>query len=243
MITPILILSLIFLLIAFIVTEKNAKYLLSGYNTMSEEERQNIDIKSYIHYFRNFHIFLGISLLITSLILFNFINPDWSIIFIGTYPILAYTFFIWKGNRFVKAKNKKQKMMTYISIFVMLSIFIFIVFNLVTVLKDNEIIFNGSKIEITGEYGTEINSAEIKSVELVNEVPEIISKTNGFSLAVIKKGIFKTKDQKKVKLLINSQNTPIILLTTTDNQQIYYSSKEKSNEEIYNELSRKTSTK
>ena len=37
MITPILILSSIFIIIAFIVNENNAKYLLSGYNTMSEE--------------------------------------------------------------------------------------------------------------------------------------------------------------------------------------------------------------
>ena len=67
--TPILILSSIFIAIAFIVNENNAKYLLSGYNTMSEEERMKFDIKSYIPFFRNFHIFLGISLLIISLIL------------------------------------------------------------------------------------------------------------------------------------------------------------------------------
>lgn len=243
MITPILILSSIFILIAFIVNEKNAQYLLSGYNTMSQEERQNIDIKSYIHYFRNFHLFLGISLLIISLFLFYIINPDWSMIFIGTYPIIAYTYFIWKGNHFLKTKNKKQKIMISVSICIMLTLFIFIVFNLETVLKNNEIIFNDNKIEITGEYGTEINRKEIKSIELIDKVPEIVSKTNGFSLATIKKGDFKTKDKKKVKLLINSQNSPIILLTTTDNQQIYYSSKDKSNKEIFNKLSREISEK
>lgn len=243
MITPILILSSIFILIAFIVTEKNAKYLLSGYNTMSEEDRQNIDIKSYIHYFRNFHLFLGISLLIISLVLFYFINPDWSILFIGTYPIMAYTFFIWRGNRYVKTKNKKQKIMTAVSIFIMLTLFLYIVFDLVTTLKNNEIVFTDNKIEITGEYGTKINTTEIKSIELVDQLPEIASKTNGFSLATIKKGDFKTKDKKNVKLFINSQKTPIILIKATNNQQIYYSSKEKSNEEIFNELSRKIAKK
>ena len=81
MIVPILILSAIFIAIAFFVNENNAKYLLSGYNTMSEVERQNFDIKSYIPYFRNFHIFLGVTLVIISLILLYFVNSDWSGIF------------------------------------------------------------------------------------------------------------------------------------------------------------------
>ncbi|WP_041252056.1 DUF3784 domain-containing protein [Flavobacterium indicum] len=73
MIFAITFLSLIFLGLAFLVTENNAKYLLSGYNTMSEEERQKFDIKSYIAYIKNFHIFLGISIFIIGSILYYFI--------------------------------------------------------------------------------------------------------------------------------------------------------------------------
>ncbi|HBK84391.1 MAG TPA: hypothetical protein DDZ41_12505, partial [Flavobacterium sp.] len=51
MIITITLLSLVFIGIAFLVTENNAKYLLSGFNTMSEDERQKFDIKSYIAYF------------------------------------------------------------------------------------------------------------------------------------------------------------------------------------------------
>jgi hypothetical protein len=43
---------------------------------MSEQERQKFDIKSYIAYFKKFHIFLGISLFIIGSILYYFINPD-----------------------------------------------------------------------------------------------------------------------------------------------------------------------
>lgn len=53
--------SAFFLCMAFVVTAKNAKYMLSGYNTMSNEERKNVDLKGLISYFRNFFIFLGIS--------------------------------------------------------------------------------------------------------------------------------------------------------------------------------------
>lgn len=99
--------SLVFIGIAFLVTENNAKYLLSGFNTMSEDERQKFDIKSYIAYFKNFHILLGISIFITGLILYYFISPDCSGIFIATYPILTYIYFIWKRDQFSKIKDKK----------------------------------------------------------------------------------------------------------------------------------------
>ena len=239
MIVPILILSTIFIAIAFFVNENNAKYLLSGYNTMSEVERQNFDIKSYIPYFRNFHIFLGVTLLIISLILLYFVNSDWSGIFLGTYPILAYVFFIWKSDQFTKNKSRKQKVTTYAAMSVLFLLFLVIIYEFKSSLKDNEILFDSKKIEITGAYGIEIKIGDLKSIELIKKLPEISSKTNGFALETIKKLNYRTEKDEKLKLLINSKKTPIILFITNDNQKIYYSSKDKSNEEIYNEVKRK----
>ena len=237
MIVPILILSAIFIAIAFIINENNAKYLLSGYNTMSEVERQNFDIKSYIPYFRNFHIFLGVTLLIISLILLYFVNSDWSGIFLGTYPLLAYMYFIWKGMRF--SRNKTQKTITYFVIFGLFLLLLFIVFDFKNTLKDNQIKFKNNRVEIAGEYGTELSLKDIKSISLVEKTPEITRKINGFALETIKKGVFKTTSGEKIKLLINSSKTPLILIITKDNQKIYYSSKDKNNDEIYKELKSK----
>lgn len=237
MITPILILSSIFIAIAFIVNENNAKYLLSGYNTMSEEEKMKFDIKSYIPFFRNFHIFLGLSLLIISLILLYFVNPNWSGIFLVAYPLLAYMYFIWKGIRF--SRNKAQKRVTYFVIFGLFLLLLFIVFDFKNTLKDNQIKFKNNKVEIAGEYGTELSLKDIKSISLVEKTPEITRKINGFALETIKKGFFKTRSGEKIKLLINSSKTPLILIITKDNQKIYYSSKDKNNDEIYKELKSK----
>ena len=239
MIIAILILTTLFIALAFAVTENNAKYLLSGYNTMSEVERQNYDIKSYIPYFRKFHLFLGISLLIISLILFYCVNSDWSGLFLGSYPILAYVFFIWKSDQFTINKSKKQIVTRYISMSVMFLLFIIIIYAFNSSLKDNEIIVTDQKIEITGQYGLEINFGDLKSMNLVDKLPEIKSKKNGFALETIKKGIFKIANGEKVKLLINSNKSPIILFIYNDNQKIYYSSKEKSNIEIFSTINKK----
>lgn len=109
MIIAIVIISVVFIGVGFIVTEDNAKYILSGYNTMSEEERQKINIRKYILFFRKFHIFLGLSSLVVGLILYYFVDSDWGGIFIGIYPIVAYAYLIWKGGQFSTEVNTKKK--------------------------------------------------------------------------------------------------------------------------------------
>lgn len=237
MVVPTLLLSSIFIAVAFIVNKNNAKYLLSGYNTMSKEERITFDIKSYISFFRKFHIFLGLSLLFVSLIIFYFVNSDWSGIFIVLYPLMAYVFFIWKGKRF--STNKNQKNLVNLTIIALLSIIAFIVINFYNTLKDNQITIKNNVVYIAGEYGTEININDIKSVQLVKQPPQIAKRINGFALEKIKKGFFKTVAGEKVKLLINSSTKALILISTKDNQKIYYSSKSKDNNEIYKELKSK----
>jgi hypothetical protein len=74
------------------------------------KKRQKFDIKSYIAYFKN-STSLGISLFIIGSILYYFINPDWSGIFMGTYPILAYVYFIWKS--IFKINDRKQNRKNY----------------------------------------------------------------------------------------------------------------------------------
>lgn len=51
-----ILLAFIFIGIGFLISEKNAKYLLSGYNTMSEEDKKNFNLTEYLKFFRKFHI-------------------------------------------------------------------------------------------------------------------------------------------------------------------------------------------
>jgi len=51
---PVVFVSVLFWVIAHFLTKENAKYLLSGYNTMSEEERKKFDIEQYLILFKKF---------------------------------------------------------------------------------------------------------------------------------------------------------------------------------------------
>ena len=99
MIIAIIGVSLLLTAIGFIVTEKNAKYLLAGYNTMSNEDRAKIDLKSYLRSFKRFHIFLGVSLLTVGIILALYISENAAAIFLAIYPVAAYLYFLWKTSK------------------------------------------------------------------------------------------------------------------------------------------------
>ena len=91
--------SLLFIAIGLAVTEKSAKYLLAGYNTMSKEDRDKLSLKSYLPLFRRFHIYLGVSLLSIGLILILLTNESVAGVFLGVYPVLAYIYFIGSSNK------------------------------------------------------------------------------------------------------------------------------------------------
>ena len=92
-------LSLVFVAIGFIVTESNAKYLLSGYNSMSEEDRKKVDLHSYLQKFKKFHVGLGLSFLIIGSAILYGIGQHAVGIFIVGYPILAYLYFFWRTTQ------------------------------------------------------------------------------------------------------------------------------------------------
>ncbi len=108
MIVPVVVLSLIFLLVGFMVNEKNAPYMLSGYNRLSKEEQQDFDLPSFIRYFRCFHVFLSLSTAGCCWLLYFFEFYQWSKILLVLYPLLAYAFLIWKSNKFYKSQRNKH---------------------------------------------------------------------------------------------------------------------------------------
>ncbi len=129
MLFPIVLLSVIFIAIGFIVTENNAKYLLSGYNAMSEEERKKVNIKAFIPYFRKFHIFLGISFFVFGIALDYFVGKTATNAFIGLYPIVAYIYFIITSTKYSEQGMSKWDKIGIIGLFVLLAFLVVGIFS------------------------------------------------------------------------------------------------------------------
>lgn len=229
MIIPAILLSVVFISMGFLVTKNNARYILSGYNTMSEEQRSLVDIDSYLNFFKKFHLFLGISFFIL-VIGTSLFNENMAAIFLGVYPLLAYCFFIVKGsNYFTNVKNSRIWTKIVVGILLLTTCGVgYLFFN---GFKNNEILLEGSNLEITGMYGEKISRDKILNVKLVEELPEIVMKSNGFGADDFRKGYFKTKDRKTVKLFVNKKEKQILLLNTVEGD-IYFSSIEEAPENL-----------
>jgi len=225
--------GLLFITMAFLVTENNATYLLSGYNTMSEAERKKVDIKAYIPYFKKFHLFLGISFISLGLLLHYAIGEIASGIFIGVYPILAYLYFMRESNKYWKGSSNKWNK---ISIYVLVAVLILIVGLLAMGFKENQLTITANKVQFQGSYGETLDPTEIKSIALLDKLPKITSKSNGFAIGSIKKGYFKTSAGEKVKLILNSDSKTYLLFTKVNGEKIYFSAKQKPIIEVYNDL-------
>ncbi|MGV3588702.1 MAG: DUF3784 domain-containing protein [Adhaeribacter sp.] len=225
--------SILFVAIGFIVTENNAKYLLSGYNTMREEEQKKVNIKAFIPYFRKFHVFLGVSFLVFGLILNYLIDENAGGIFLAVYPILAYIYFIGTSSKYSNGLNTKRNK---IGIYILIGTLVFVMGLLGFGLKEDKLYFNPTAIEFSGSYGETLTPSEIQSIELVNQLPKIIFKTNGFALGKVNKGYFKTETGEIVKLILNADHKPYMLVTKSDGKKIYFSAKQASNTNLLEEM-------
>lgn len=97
-----IIICVLFIALAFILTENNAKYLLAGYNTMSPKERKKVDIKGLIAYFKRFFIFLGVLLMIVGLTAGYYLSEKNTALIFSFYIIIACIYLVISSQKFYK---------------------------------------------------------------------------------------------------------------------------------------------
>jgi Domain of unknown function (DUF3784) len=115
--------AILFFSLGYFVTIDNAKYILAGYNTMTDDERKKVDIQAYIPYFKKFHIFLGLSFLIIGVSLIYLMSENVAGIFMGIYPILAYMYFILSARKYTTGISK---IWNYVAIWVLIIVLLFL---------------------------------------------------------------------------------------------------------------------
>ncbi|HFB99855.1 MAG TPA: DUF3784 domain-containing protein [Phaeodactylibacter sp.] len=228
-------LSILFIALGIGVTEKNAKHIISGYQYMDEVDKKNMDIS----FFKKFHIFLGVSLAAIGLILFFYVKNDMAWVFAAVYPIGAYIYLAWKSSRSNSSYAKRHK----IGFYILLASLIFVIGLFFSGYRANKLSYDFDKIKISGSYGETFSTSDVKNIQLINELPPIDYKVNGFALSTVKKGYFKItnieKDSDKretAKLILNTMTTPLILFEKKSGEKIYFSAKEKSNEDIFEDM-------
>lgn len=121
MILLLILIAIILFATGYIITPNNADNLLSGYNTLSQEDKNKVDIIAYSKFFKKFHKILAITLFLIGL-LFYLLN--WSIFLKGhliIFPLLTYAVFFLKSQfYFEKVSKPWRKIATYFVVIILL---------------------------------------------------------------------------------------------------------------------------
>lgn len=192
--------------------------LLSNYKSFTEEEKVSPEFKTYLKRVRN--IMIGAAVIIVAGQFLNMLT-DSGIFFIisillmciGLAPALFYC-------QAKVSKRMHRKSLIYAGSFLIISLVI-LGGLLIPSLYGGNVSYENDTLRISGIYGAELKKDEIKSITKVNAIPQVNLRTNGFGLGYIRKGFFRTVDDKTVHFILASNNLPALHISTINGENIY----------------------
>ncbi|WP_404461463.1 DUF3784 domain-containing protein [Sutcliffiella horikoshii] len=203
---------LIFLLIGWAIVKKEAYGLISSFRSRPKEEQEELIQNGYPQKTGKLLIGTAIVLLIMLPLLFTSF-PYAMEVQIGVMVVLLLGGFIYLSKYEVQKKRKKSYIIST-SIAVVTFSFLFVVSYLG--FQEAELTLKENSFEISGVYGDEWRFEDITQVDLVEEMPEVLLRTNGYGMQSISKGHFKVKDYGSSLLFIYKGHSPYLLIKTND---------------------------
>lgn len=195
-----------FIIIGFLT--KKYPMLLSGYNTLPEEEREKIDVEKMTSSIRNTSVAIGIILIFGALLLTYFGLSSYMDLFLLSVIIIGVAIIIFNQYKYQRHISKKNKYGIYLSIIIIL----IVVSNCIYAGMPASISLTDKELVIKGSYGQTIPIEDIEGVELRDDLPEIIKRTNGLSFWKFHKGHFRINEFGDAILYLNSRNAPYLIL-------------------------------
>jgi hypothetical protein len=219
--------------LTYLIVKKKEYSLLSGYSNRPEEEKQYLKENGYIDkvgkYLTYTFYLLALAFILT---LFNV--PYGTEVGFG-----LLTLFILGGLVYIQKFEVPRKRKKYLWVSGSFSIVIILAIGILFFIgsMENDVNITENTFEITGMYGIEWELDEIIHVELMDVLPEVEYKANGFATSNILKGKFRLEEPYGRGLLfIEKGLKPYLFIEKEDN--FVFLNRENAEEtiQIYNEL-------
>ena len=231
-----ILLIFVFLLIGWVLRYKHAYWLISGYTTRPKEEQQQLIENGYPQKTGTLMIYTAIGMLV--LLPLSFTSFTYTIeVQFGFMLIFLLGGFIYLSKYEVPQKRKRSYIIST-SLLVGMSIFIGVLMFLGY--QDYQLLTKKASFEITGIYGDQWPYEEIVQVELMDEMPEVTWKENGFGLAKMAKGFFTVKDYGSSLIFIKKDYSPYLYIELKNKKIFINSNNPKQTRGWYEELVRTT---
>lgn len=212
-------------------------WLISGYNTMSRERKQEVDTENLGRFMGNC-LFLMAGVMVAGGLMTYYKIPGVSL----TIPLAIVALVIYmlikaqqfdSGTRNPDGTTKVSVKIILGAIIVFFAIIVGLVFNNTSA---SEIVVNVESVQIKGLYGIEIEFDDIREIILEESMPTVLRKANGFNAGSTLKGHFELKDFGRARLYVNVKIPPFIYINTVNGLIILNQGDRQSTEELYRTL-------
>ncbi|WP_433957410.1 DUF3784 domain-containing protein [Cytobacillus horneckiae] len=218
-----LVIAILFIILGWVIRFKGIYGLISGFNTRSEAEQQELIEKGYPQKTGSLIFFTGIGMILLFPITFSSFAYANEVIF-GFMLIFLLGGMIYLSKFEIHRKKKR-------SYIISLSLFIIIVGGIAAITafsyQGYTLKTTNSGFEITGMYGEEWDYANVVNVELMDSLPDVTWRQNGVGLPTLSKGYFKVEGYGSSLLFIQHQSPPYLYIET-DERPIFINDKDPS---------------
>lgn len=223
--------------LTYLLVKKKDYTLISGFSKRSDKEKEYLAKSGYLDALSKLlHISFWIFFI-------TFILGLLSVPYGMEIGLVVFVLVLMIGIIFVQryeVPHKRKKMLWIMSIISAATI-LFIGIIVGIGYMENEIKVENDTFTITKMYGVEWDIADIHIVELLEEHPNVISKTDGFATSGILKGRFVLeKPYGKGKLFIQNKSGPFLYIETKEEYVIISRKDPADTEELYYDLLRVT---
>ena len=252
-----IILVVLFAIMSVILLTGRGGFLISGYNWLSEKEKQRYDEKKLCRATGVMLSFITISTAALFLCLAKnvFILP--CIIGFPVLVLISVAFAMYYTNNkcykinynsdvviglkdihaspeYIKQKRKKM-LFLFCSLGFSVLVVAAVIFIIIRSARPTEYIIQNGTLQISTAFGESITLSDIEKVQLKNNMPTNISKDNGLDLGTILKGEFEA-DSDKLHVYVDTTKPPFIYIYTKDGLTIANAQSKAETQALYKKL-------
>ncbi|WP_411954293.1 DUF3784 domain-containing protein [Alkalibacillus sp. S2W] len=200
--------------LTFLVYKRNDFTLINGFANRSKEEQQQLIQNGYTDAIKRYLLHTFIILLATFIVGFLPIPYGMEI---GFSILLLYSLvgIVWIQRYEIESKRKRGYWITG-SIAVVL--IVGITGLTIWAFQPNQVTITDTQFNVSGLYGVEWSQSDIEEVQLLEEMPDVLIRTNGFAIQNLAKGHFRVDQYGSARLFLRGDHEPILYIATKHEQ-------------------------
>jgi hypothetical protein len=221
-----------FLLIGILIHALKMEFLISGYNTMSKEQKEKVEIEKVgkavgLYGYINAAVFAVMGIL-------SYLNVNVQITYGLIFMAISTAYLIKYLRRF--DHNEKSARSAKYSSFVTIAVIGVVAIMMLISSRPVGAVIGEEGLTIKGMYGDTYSWSEMENLQLLDQMPEVGMRTNGAAIGNRLTGHFNLKDSGSAKLFVDISKPPFLYFESNGKSIIWNGKDSIETQTIYGEI-------